>query len=93
MRSEEEVPRRRRVVLVFSTGRGSCLARARLERAFFGFLETISITNYWSDYGLYHDLHLSKHEGRHRHIWMLNVATISVFRAEVIQFKFLGVFG
>ncbi len=38
IRSEEEVPRSRRVVFVFSMGRASCFARARFERAFLGLL-------------------------------------------------------
>lgn len=37
-REEEEVPRRKSVVLGFSLGRGSCFARARFERAFLGLL-------------------------------------------------------
>ena len=37
-REEEDVPRRRSVVFGFSTARGSCFARARLERAFLGLL-------------------------------------------------------
>ena len=38
-REEEDVPRRKRAVLMFSWGRGAFLARARAERAFFGLLD------------------------------------------------------
>ena len=38
VREEEDVPRRRRVVLGVSVGRGSRVLRARAERAFLGFL-------------------------------------------------------
>ena len=41
-REEEEVLRRKRVVLVFSFGRGARLASARAERAFLGLLGIIS---------------------------------------------------
>ena len=39
---EQEVPRRRRVVLGFSVVRGSRALRARAERAFLGFLVGVS---------------------------------------------------
>ena len=35
---EELVPLRKRTVLAFSCTRGSCFARARFERVFFGLL-------------------------------------------------------
>lgn len=43
LRSDEElVPLRKRVVLAFSCTRGSCLARARFERAFLGLLRLLA---------------------------------------------------
>ena len=41
-REEEAVLRRKRAVFVFSTGRGSCLARARFERALLGLLRLVN---------------------------------------------------
>lgn len=49
IREEEEVPRRKRVVFAFSTGRGSCFARARFERAFLGLLGGQLVSAHYQD--------------------------------------------
>ena len=42
MREDEDVLRRKRVVLGFSCGRGARFAKARAERAFFGLLQWVN---------------------------------------------------
>lgn len=62
-REEEEVPRRKSVVLGFSLGRGAFLARARAERAFFGLLDYSQSlpVPFFGDF-VYFDVHFSKHD-------------------------------